>query len=95
MTRPSLKELGLKPLCPTVIGSSAFPGWYSDFQDRVAAHPEGYGAADKPQMQGIVRAILNLAEIPKPDDAADALAVAICHLHSARLNSLTQQGGPA
>lgn len=55
----------------------------------------GYGAADKPQMQGMVRAILNLAEIPKPDDAADALAVAICHLHSARLNSLTQQGGPA
>ena len=55
----------------------------------------GYGAADKPQMQGMVKAILNLAEIPRPDDAADALAVAICHLHSARLNSLTGQDGPA
>jgi crossover junction endodeoxyribonuclease RuvC len=50
----------------------------------------GYGAADKRQMQGMVRAILNLSELPKPDDAADALAVAICHLHSARLNALTQ-----
>ena len=50
----------------------------------------GYGAADKPQMQAMVQAILNLAEMPRPDDAADALAVAICHLHSARLASLTQ-----
>jgi crossover junction endodeoxyribonuclease RuvC len=49
----------------------------------------GYGAADKKQMQGMVKAVLNLAELPKPDDAADALAVAICHLHSARLNALT------
>jgi crossover junction endodeoxyribonuclease RuvC len=55
----------------------------------------GYGAADKPQMQGMVKAILNLAEIPRPDDAADALAVAICHLHSARLKSLTGQDGSA
>ena len=55
----------------------------------------GYGAADKAQMQGMVRAILNLAEIPRPDDAADALAVAICHLHSARLKSLTGQDGSA
>jgi crossover junction endodeoxyribonuclease RuvC len=49
----------------------------------------GYGAADKKQMQGMVKAVLNLEELPKPDDAADALAVAICHLHSARLNALT------
>jgi crossover junction endodeoxyribonuclease RuvC len=55
----------------------------------------GYGGADKPQMQGMVRAILNLSETPKPDDAADALAVAICHLHSARLASLTRLDGPA
>ena len=53
----------------------------------------GYGGADKPQMQGMVRAILNLTEIPKPDDAADALAVAICHLHSARVAQLTRQAG--
>jgi crossover junction endodeoxyribonuclease RuvC len=48
----------------------------------------GYGAADKGQMQAMVRAILNLAELPRPDDAADALAVAICHFHSARLKAL-------
>jgi crossover junction endodeoxyribonuclease RuvC len=49
----------------------------------------GYGGADKAQMQGMVRAILSLPELPRPDDAADALAVAICHLHSARLKALT------
>lgn len=38
----------------------------------------GYGKADKPQMQEMVRLILNLRAIPQPDDAADALAVAIC-----------------
>ncbi len=49
----------------------------------------GYGGADKRQMQQMVRAILNLPDIPKPDDAADALAVAICHLHSAKMKALT------
>ncbi len=39
----------------------------------------GYGRADKAQVQETVRMILNLNEIPKPDDAADAIAVAICH----------------
>ena len=48
----------------------------------------GYGRADKLQVQQMVRAILNLEEIPKPDDAADALAVAICHGHSYRLSKL-------
>jgi crossover junction endodeoxyribonuclease RuvC len=46
----------------------------------------GYGSADKAQIQEMVRLLLGLAEPPKPDDAADALAVAICHLHSARLD---------
>jgi crossover junction endodeoxyribonuclease RuvC len=50
----------------------------------------GYGAADKPQIQQMVRAILNLTDIPKPDDAADALAVAICHLHSLKMKSLLE-----
>ncbi len=49
----------------------------------------GYGGADKRQMQGMVQAILHLAEPPRPDDAADALAVAICHLNSMRLRALT------
>jgi crossover junction endodeoxyribonuclease RuvC len=48
----------------------------------------GYGGADKVQVQHMVRAVLNLDEIPRPDDAADALAIAICHLHSARMRSL-------
>lgn len=48
----------------------------------------GYGRADKGQVQAMVKAILNLAEIPTPDDAADALAIAICHLHSARIRQL-------
>ena len=45
----------------------------------------GYGRAEKPQMQKMVKTILGLSSIPQPDDAADALAVAICcgqtHLH--------------
>lgn len=48
----------------------------------------GYGGADKNQVQQMVRALLNLKKVPKPDDAADALAIAICHLHSYRLNQL-------
>lgn len=50
----------------------------------------GYGGADKPQMQQMTRALLGLPDIPRPDDAADALAVAICHLHSQRFLSLSQ-----
>jgi crossover junction endodeoxyribonuclease RuvC len=43
----------------------------------------GYGAADKRQMQEMVRLTLGLEAIPRPDDAADALAVALCHSFSA------------
>jgi crossover junction endodeoxyribonuclease RuvC len=42
----------------------------------------GYGKADKHQVQQMVKVLLNLDQIPKPDDVADALAVAICHCHS-------------
>jgi crossover junction endodeoxyribonuclease RuvC len=51
----------------------------------------GYGGADKVQVQQMVQALLNLDEIPRPDDAADALAVAICHLHAVRLEELLNQ----
>jgi len=44
----------------------------------------GYGGADKRQVQDMVRALLQLDSIPKPDDAADALAVAITHLNTKR-----------
>ena len=43
----------------------------------------GYGRADKKQVQFMVKTMLNLKEVPKPDDTADALAAAICHAHSA------------
>ena len=42
----------------------------------------GYGRADKKQVQAMVKAILNLEAVPKPDDTADALAAAICHGHA-------------
>lgn len=45
----------------------------------------GYGRADKKQMQEMVRVLLGLPEIPKPDDAADALAAAICCSMTTRL----------
>jgi crossover junction endodeoxyribonuclease RuvC len=51
----------------------------------------GYGGADKNQVQQMVRALLVMEEIPRPDDAADALAVAICHLHSARTRALYEE----
>lgn len=50
----------------------------------------GYGGADKVQIQQMVKLLLHLDDIPRPDDAADALAVAICHLHSARLRRLEE-----
>jgi crossover junction endodeoxyribonuclease RuvC len=43
----------------------------------------GYGRAEKQQVQQMVTRLLNLIEIPEPPDAADALAIAICHLHTA------------
>ncbi len=42
----------------------------------------GYGRADKKQVQIMVKTLLNMKDIPRPDDAADALAVGICHAHS-------------
>jgi crossover junction endodeoxyribonuclease RuvC len=50
----------------------------------------GYGRAEKHQVQHMVTQLLNLAEIPEPPDAADALAIAICHLHTAA--TLERQG---
>jgi crossover junction endodeoxyribonuclease RuvC len=44
----------------------------------------GYGAAQKRQVQEMVRTLLSMSEIPRPDDAADALAIAITHLNTQR-----------
>jgi len=43
----------------------------------------GYGKAEKKQVMEMTKLILNLQKVPKPDDTADALAIAICHAHSA------------
>ncbi len=43
----------------------------------------GYGKADKKQVMELTRRLLNLQKVPRPDDTADALAMAICHCHSA------------
>lgn len=48
----------------------------------------GYGGAKKPQMQEMIRILLNLDAIPHPDDAADGLAIAITDLHNARYTAL-------
>jgi crossover junction endodeoxyribonuclease RuvC len=48
----------------------------------------GYGGADKQQVQEMVRMLLDLDHVPQPDDAADAVAVAVCHIHSARMMDL-------
>ncbi|MBP5466285.1 MAG: crossover junction endodeoxyribonuclease RuvC [Clostridia bacterium] len=48
----------------------------------------GYGRADKHQIQAMVKSYLNLKSIPRPDDAADALAVALCHAQTNKLGKL-------
>jgi crossover junction endodeoxyribonuclease RuvC len=60
---------------------------YSYSPREVKASVAGYGHADKRQIQLMVRALLSMPETPEPADAADALAVALCHLqaHRARL----------
>ncbi|WP_202080196.1 crossover junction endodeoxyribonuclease RuvC [Caldalkalibacillus salinus] len=51
----------------------------------------GYGQAEKKQVQEMVRMLLNLKERPKPDDVADALAVAICEAHSGHMHQLVEK----
>jgi crossover junction endodeoxyribonuclease RuvC len=55
---------------------------YTPMQIKLAV--TGYGKADKKQMQEMVRVILGLQEVPKPDDAADAIAAALTHAQSMR-----------
>jgi len=61
-------------------------GEYTPLEIKLAI--AGYGGADKNQVQQMVKALLELDDVPRPDDAADALAVAICHVHSAKIKSL-------
>ncbi|MEQ1757793.1 MAG: crossover junction endodeoxyribonuclease RuvC [Vicinamibacterales bacterium] len=59
----------------------------------------GYGRADKRQVQQMIKLLLGLQEVPSPHDAADALAVAICHVHSmapaALAQSIVADSGPS
>ena len=52
----------------------------------------GYGGAEKRQVQTMVRTLLGMAEEPRPDDAADALAIAICHANAWKINQLAEAG---
>ena len=51
----------------------------------------GYGRAEKTQIQKMVKTILNLEAVPKPDDVADALAVAICHTNNSGYNNIMER----
>ncbi len=55
----------------------------------------GYGGAQKMQVQMMIQALLELKELPRPDDAADALAVAVCHLQSYRMRALLDPANAA
>jgi crossover junction endodeoxyribonuclease RuvC len=60
---------------------------------KVKQRVANYGAGSKEQIQEMVRLQLGLAEIPQPNDAADALAVAICHAQEIHLNNLLMKQG--
>ncbi len=59
---------------------------------RIKSSVVGYGLAKKEQVQFMVARLLGLAELPQPADAADALAIAICHIHTAQTLALQGVG---
>lgn len=65
-------------------------GEYTPSEIKMAV--SGYGGASKHQIQEMVRVLLNMEKQPKPDDAADALAVAICHVYSSSFRSRVEKG---
>ena len=72
---------GVVLLCARLAGLEIFE--YTPMQIKQSV--TGYGKADKKQMQEMVRILLKLKDVPKPDDAADALAAALTHASSARV----------
>ena len=74
-----LRHAGVIVLCAQQHGVSMYE--YTPLQVKQAV--VGYGKAEKRQVMDMTRRILHLKQIPKPDDAADALALAICHGHCA------------
>lgn len=75
---------GVVMLCLQQAGIEAFEYNPNEVKQAVA----GYGGAQKKQVQEMVRALLQLDSIPKPDDAADALAIAITHLNTKRYGDM-------
>jgi crossover junction endodeoxyribonuclease RuvC len=75
---------GAAVLCAQKGGFNVFE--YTPLQVKQAV--SGYGRADKKQIQQMVKVLLNLREVPKPDDVADALAVGICHGHSSHASEM-------
>jgi crossover junction endodeoxyribonuclease RuvC len=74
---------GVVMLCMQQAGIEPFEYTPNEIKQAVA----GYGGAQKKQIQEMVRALLQLDSIPKPDDAADALAIAITHLNTRRYDA--------
>ncbi|MCL2706584.1 MAG: crossover junction endodeoxyribonuclease RuvC [Dehalococcoidia bacterium] len=60
---------------------------------QIKQHVADYGASSKEQIQEMVKMLLDLDEVPQPSDAADALAVAICHLRESSLRDLISMSG--
>jgi crossover junction endodeoxyribonuclease RuvC len=75
--------LTLENLCVSIYG-------YTPLEVKQAL--TNYGRADKAQVQLMVKALLKLSAIPKPDDAADALAVALCHASRRKVEQIRQTG---
>jgi len=78
---------GIALLCMAEAGVNVTEYTPLEVKQAVTSH----GGADKNQVQQMVKALLNLTKIPQPDDAADALAIAICHLHSVTLARVMDQ----
>lgn len=75
--------LTLENLCVSISG-------YTPLEVKQAL--TNYGRADKAQVQQMVQAILKLPEIPKPDDTADALAIALCHASRRKMEAVRKNG---
>lgn len=78
---------GVMLLCGVKYGVELFE--YTPLQVKQAV--VGYGKAEKNQVMQMTKSLLGLAAVPKPDDTADALAIAICHAHSAGSNMTMQK----
>lgn len=73
-----------------LVAAEAGIEWHEYTPLQVKQAVTGYGGADKTQVQTMVQRLLGLETLPKPDDAADALAIALCHAHHVAMLTLTR-----